>query len=36
MLRQENQFDEDAAAALAEPTAEAALDYLISAAVRQQ
>jgi AcrR family transcriptional regulator len=36
MLRQANQFDEDAAAALEEPTAEAALDYLIGAAVRQQ
>jgi AcrR family transcriptional regulator len=36
MLRQAKQFDEDAAAALQEPTVEAALDYLIGAAVHQQ
>jgi AcrR family transcriptional regulator len=36
MRREATQFYDDAAAALEEPTAEAALDYLISAAVRQQ
>jgi AcrR family transcriptional regulator len=36
MHRQANQFYEDAATALEEPTAEAALEYLISSAVRQQ
>src|SRR3954454_8307498 len=36
MHRQANQFSADAERALGEPTAEAALDYLIGAAVRQQ
>ncbi len=36
MHRQADQFCADAAMALAEPTAQAALDYLIGAAVRQQ
>ena len=36
MQREAERFYEDAAAALEEPTGEAAMDYLISAAVRQQ
>lgn len=36
MNRETNRFYEDARAMLEEPTGEAALDYLISAAVRQQ